>query len=87
LLFDAADWLAHRLGLSRSRLYVRAIERSLAEESDDNVTAQLNEIYAREDSRLDAGEAGAQRRAVADLFSQSSLLRTSDRRAYPAMCF
>ncbi|HEX9549103.1 MAG TPA: hypothetical protein VF942_17315 [Acidimicrobiales bacterium] len=65
-LFDAADRLAHRLGLSRSQLYVRAIERFLAEESDDDVTAQLNELYAREDSRLDDGVAAAQGRAVAD---------------------
>jgi predicted transcriptional regulator len=65
-LFDAADRLAHRVGFSRSRLYVRTIERFLAEELKDDVTAHLNEIYAREDSPLDAGMAAAQRRAVVD---------------------
>lgn len=65
-LFLAADRLASRLGVSRSALYARALERCLAEETDDEITARLNEVYARVDSTLDPAFAAAQRRAIAE---------------------
>ena len=65
-LFEAADRAARRLGLSRSELYARALERFLAHEPDDAITARLDEVYADEDSPVDAGLAAAQRRAVAE---------------------
>lgn len=64
-LFEAAERVAHRLGLSRSQLYARAIERFLADDPDDEVTARLDDVYASEASSLDPGLARAQRRAVA----------------------
>lgn len=63
-LFSAADRLAARLGISRSTLYARALERFAAAEADEEITARLNEVYATEDSGLDPAFAAAQRRGV-----------------------
>lgn len=65
-LFEAADWAARRLGLSRSQLYARALERFLGEEPDDAVTARLDEVYATEDAAVDPLLAAAQRKAVTE---------------------
>jgi metal-responsive CopG/Arc/MetJ family transcriptional regulator len=65
-LFEAADRVARRLGLSRSELYARALERFLAEEPDDAITARLDELYADEGSTVDPALAEAQRRAVVE---------------------
>jgi metal-responsive CopG/Arc/MetJ family transcriptional regulator len=37
-LFEAADNLAGRLGISRSELYARALARELASESDEAIS-------------------------------------------------
>ena len=63
-LFAAADELASRLGISRSELYARALSRELANQSDDLVTAALDEVYGDVDSRLDPRLAAAQRGAL-----------------------
>ncbi|MBV8772125.1 MAG: hypothetical protein JO166_07335 [Deltaproteobacteria bacterium] len=47
-VFEAADRLAKSLGISRSLLYSRAIERYLSEVQQQNITARLNEVYANE---------------------------------------
>jgi metal-responsive CopG/Arc/MetJ family transcriptional regulator len=65
-LFEAADRAARRLGLSRSELYARALERFLRDEPDEAVKARLDEIYAAEGSVMDDALAAAQRRAVAE---------------------
>lgn len=65
-LFEAADRAARRLGLSRSQLYARALERFLGEEPDDAVTARLDEVYATEDAAVDPLLAAAQRKAVTE---------------------
>jgi metal-responsive CopG/Arc/MetJ family transcriptional regulator len=65
-LFEAADRAARRLGLSRSQLYARALERFLGAEPDDAVTARLDELYATEDSAVDPLLAAAQRKAVTE---------------------
>ena len=54
-VFQAADKLARRLGISRSELYQRAIRRFLAEHSHGLVRAALDAVYGEdEDSdRLD----------------------------------
>jgi predicted transcriptional regulator len=44
-LFQAADQLAARLGLSRSELYARAVADWVAQHQADAVTAQLNAVY------------------------------------------
>jgi metal-responsive CopG/Arc/MetJ family transcriptional regulator len=52
-LFASADALAERLGLSRSRLYARAVEEYLAKHRHQDVTARLDEVYGAEDGGLD----------------------------------
>ena len=52
-LFEAADRLADSLGIPRSQLYARAIERYVAEVQEQNITAQFNKVYADEKVELD----------------------------------
>jgi predicted transcriptional regulator len=42
----AADRVARRLRVPRSRLYVKAMESFLESVSDDDVTRRLDEVYA-----------------------------------------
>lgn len=66
-LFQAADQLAARLGLSRSELYARAVAHWVAQHQADTVTAQLNAVYTGPDapaSRLAPPVARAQGRAL-----------------------
>jgi len=44
-LFKAAEDLANRLGISRSRLYSLAIERFVEDHRFDGVTERLDEVY------------------------------------------
>ena len=48
-LFEAADRVAKRLGLSRSEFYQRALAKYLESYSNTAVTAQLNTVYTTED--------------------------------------
>jgi metal-responsive CopG/Arc/MetJ family transcriptional regulator len=52
-LFDAADRFAHRLGLSRSELYSKALQEYLCAHREEGVTEALDRIYEEEDSSLD----------------------------------
>ena len=52
-LFDAAEKVADRLGMSRSELYRRALADYVARHRDDRVTEALNRLYAKHSSRLD----------------------------------
>jgi metal-responsive CopG/Arc/MetJ family transcriptional regulator len=52
-LFEAADRMAERLGLSRSELYANALESYLRSHQGEEITAALNHVYAEEDSSLD----------------------------------
>jgi Ribbon-helix-helix protein, copG family len=53
-LFEAADELARRLGLTRSELFAAALEAYLNGHRQADVTETLNEIYRDEDSSLDS---------------------------------
>jgi hypothetical protein len=55
-LFEAADQLADRLGITRSQLYQRAVKRYLQAHSHDVIREKLDEVYGDdgEESRLDA---------------------------------
>jgi len=53
-LFQAAERLAKRLGIPRSRLYSRAIERYVLEAQERDVTALLNRVYGHQTSELDS---------------------------------
>ncbi len=52
-VFQSADDLARRLGISRSALYVRALKTYLEGHREDRVTQRLDEVYSEVHSRLD----------------------------------
>jgi len=47
-VFKAGERLAHRLGMSRSRLYSEALREFLERHDDDQITERLNAVYGRE---------------------------------------
>ncbi len=47
-LFESADALADRLGVSRSALYARALEAFLADQRKGAITRRLDAVYERE---------------------------------------
>ena len=65
-VFEAAEELAARRRCSRSSLYAQALERLLAAEDRDEVTARLDAVYAEEPSELDPALRDAQARALAE---------------------
>ena len=67
-LFDSAETLASRLGVSRSQLYATALARLLAEHARNEITARLDALYG-----ADAGESS--RLAPADMALQVQTLR------------
>jgi metal-responsive CopG/Arc/MetJ family transcriptional regulator len=52
-LFEAADELAKRLGISRSELYATAIAEYLRAHQREAVTEALNRVYEQEPAGLD----------------------------------
>ncbi|MBN3925838.1 ChpI protein [Nostoc sp. NMS4] len=52
-LFEAAEEFAKRMGLSRSQLYAVALQEYLRSHKPDEITKQLDAVYADEDSNLD----------------------------------
>ena len=52
-IFEAAEQLAHQLGLSRSELYTKAMAAYLEQHRRDQITEQLNRVYEQEPSGLD----------------------------------
>ena len=53
-LFTAAETFAHDKGLRRSELYARALLQYLRTHRNEDITEQLNAIYAAEESTLEA---------------------------------
>lgn len=52
-IFQTAEGLAHRLGISRSELYAKAIAEYTDAHKNQNVTKALNNVYGEESSSLD----------------------------------
>ncbi len=52
-VFCEAEAAAKRLRVSRSRLYTTAIAEFLDRHLDQSITERRNQIYSRNDSRLD----------------------------------
>ncbi|HEX6984754.1 MAG TPA: CopG family transcriptional regulator [Planctomycetaceae bacterium] len=52
-LFEAAEELARRSGLSRSELYAKALAEYVEKQRGEWITEQLNRVYATEDSAPD----------------------------------
>jgi metal-responsive CopG/Arc/MetJ family transcriptional regulator len=50
-LFNAAEKVARRLGISRSELYQRAVEHFLQQHSGDVVRESLDKVYGKESNR------------------------------------
>jgi metal-responsive CopG/Arc/MetJ family transcriptional regulator len=63
-VFESADELAGRLGVSRSELYATAVAEYVAKHRDQNVTARLNEVYGQHEGRVPPGLRRAQARSV-----------------------
>lgn len=53
VLFDAAEEVADRLGMSRSQLYAKALAEYVSKHRDEDVTAALNRVYAEQPSEMD----------------------------------
>ena len=52
-VFEAAEQLAQRLGMSRSRLYSEAVERFVGDHRSQDTTRRLNALYRDEPARVD----------------------------------
>jgi len=63
-LFQAAETLGKRLGVTRSRLYATALADYVAKHHGRKTTERLNAVYAAEDGRLDPVVRRAQRRSL-----------------------
>lgn len=65
-VFHSAEQLAHRLGVSRSELYSKAVAELIEKHRDDLVTSRLNDIYGAgaENSSLDQEVALLQHRSL-----------------------
>jgi metal-responsive CopG/Arc/MetJ family transcriptional regulator len=53
-LFREAEAAAHRLRLSRSALYAKALAKFLKAERGSAITEQLNELYSRNPAKVDS---------------------------------
>ena len=52
-VFEEAEALAERLGLSRSELYTKALQAYLRKYNRAQILHQLNQVYSQESSELD----------------------------------
>jgi metal-responsive CopG/Arc/MetJ family transcriptional regulator len=52
-VFEEAEVLAQQLGLSRSELYIKALQAYLKKCSRSQILFKLNQIYSKESSELD----------------------------------
>ena len=53
-LFSLAEAAARRLRMSRSQLYATALTEYLNRQETDAITERLNEVYSRNDAKVDA---------------------------------
>jgi metal-responsive CopG/Arc/MetJ family transcriptional regulator len=65
-LFESAEAVCKRLGVSRSRLYATALAEYVAKHRSRKTTERLDAVYAAEDSRLDPGTRRLQNRSLPD---------------------
>lgn len=63
-IFEQADQLAHRLGISRSELYASAVQAYVEAHRAESITEALNRVYSQEDSSLDPVVAALQATAL-----------------------
>jgi metal-responsive CopG/Arc/MetJ family transcriptional regulator len=65
-IFDEAEALAARLGISRSELYATAVARFVEEQKSESITDALNEVYSLSDAALDPVLAHLQAQTLPD---------------------
>jgi metal-responsive CopG/Arc/MetJ family transcriptional regulator len=63
-LFESAESVGKRLGVSRSRLYATALAEYLAKHRGRKVTERLNSVYSGEDSRVEPAVRRLQHRSL-----------------------
>ncbi len=65
-IFQAAEQLATRKGLSRSELYAQAVSAYISAHRHDDVTELLNQVYGpeEEDSHVEPAILALQRRSL-----------------------
>jgi metal-responsive CopG/Arc/MetJ family transcriptional regulator len=63
-LFEAADALARKLGITRSRLIAEALAEYVAKHRTSRVTERLDAVYANEPAIVPAPLRGAQRKVL-----------------------
>lgn len=52
-VFEAADRAAKKLGVSRSELYATAVDEYVKRRQAEDITTNLNAVYASNDSNID----------------------------------
>ena len=52
-IYEAAEQVAHQLGVTRSDLYATAVASFVKAHQEDQMTAQLDDLYGSEESSLD----------------------------------
>ena len=63
-VFQEAESLAKKLGVSRSELYAKALVQYLRRHNKSRITERINEICAREDTSIDPVMAEIQARSI-----------------------
>jgi predicted transcriptional regulator len=63
-LFENADVLAEKLGLSRSALYATAVAEFVAKHRGGDVTARLDAVYQKSETRVAKSLRRAQAKSV-----------------------
>ena len=64
-LFDSAETLSQRLGVSRSRLYAIALADFVSKHQSRKLTERLDAVHATHESRVDQGTRRLQARSLA----------------------
>jgi metal-responsive CopG/Arc/MetJ family transcriptional regulator len=52
-IFNEAESLANRLGISRSQLYAKAVAEYTKSRQSVNITETLNKVYSKQNNELD----------------------------------
>jgi len=63
-VFESAESLGKRLGVSRSRLYATALAEFVAKHRGRKTTERLNSVYGTEDSGVDPSTRRIQQRSI-----------------------
>jgi metal-responsive CopG/Arc/MetJ family transcriptional regulator len=63
-LFESAETLGKRLGVSRSRLYATALADYVAKHRGRKTTERLNAVYVEQPSGIDRDVRRAQQRSI-----------------------